>query len=486
MYKYILPVIIVLIIQFVMAVVYGKIPENMLGWLCLTVISPLITNYINIDSISKLLCYYHNWSNINSESKEVIQWIEYYLRNHVVWKKESITELALTTTSLYWSNTKKYNRPQINEFPTGWMVFAWRNQYLVANYPFPESKMFNGSGCGQYSYEKKITIFSYKSIDWQAFLDDLQNYYYSGLSESRLAVYKIGREWGDHVWMKHVFPLRDNANKTICLNNIDREKCWDSVINFFSADKELHYKKLNQVYKTSYLIEGPPGTGKSEFIFWLASYLWEGYQIPVYILNTKGMDDWTFEKSLSEIQIGFVLVDEWDLMINYSTTKDGKYLSECELGDDKKDIRKKNADNPSLKAWHDILDRISGNVIFWFTTNNLSSLENINNGSLLRKGRIDHIFHFDNLTRKEAQNLVDYYMPNSYTNDDFKDIKDKMFSIGDIIANIKDHAGFNPNMLIKDYQDRQLSKYGPILKRSGSTGNICKITNSSKTATIFG
>ena len=79
--------------------------------------------------------------------------------------------------------------------------------------------------------------------------------------------------------------------------------------------------------------------------------------------------------------------------------------------DDEENPYDRSSRMPSITAWHNIMDSVPGEVLFWFTTNNFEFLKNINHGSLVRKGRIDHIFEFNTITDDEIRRIVNKFSP---------------------------------------------------------------------------
>jgi SpoVK/Ycf46/Vps4 family AAA+-type ATPase len=213
--------------------------------------------------------------------------------------------------------------------------------------------------------------------------------------------------------------IRDNASIDVCFGNKSKEEAWNAVIDFFNVENKNYFRKINQTYKTAFLIHGPSGTGKTELLFQIASYTWSKYQKPVYIINPKGLSDNDLNEVFDKIQSGYILIDEWDLFL----VKEGS--------------GKKNGQYPSLNAWLNILDRVSGEIIFWFTSNNYEELAKYNNGALVRPGRIDHIFKFDKMTSDEVKNAWKYFNPNDNNIDNFSDESLNGITIAQIINNLK-------------------------------------------------
>jgi SpoVK/Ycf46/Vps4 family AAA+-type ATPase len=67
---------------------------------------------------------------------------------------------------------------------------------------------------------------------------------------------------------------------------------------------------------------------------------------------------------------------------------------------------------PSLNAWLNLLDRVEGEIIFWFTSNNYEKIQAFNDGALIRPGRIDNVIKFEKMTTEEVFSAWEYFKPN--------------------------------------------------------------------------
>jgi hypothetical protein len=133
--------------------------------------------------------------------------------------------------------------------------------------------------------------------------------------------------------------------------------------------------------------------------------------LPIYILNVCGMDDSELESAIDDIQYGYVLVDEWDMSIfdkkkKFQNKKDD---NDDSVDSDDSDDNDNDKTYPSLKSWLNVLDQASGEVIFWFTSNNFDRLAKFRDGALIREGRIDHIIEFNKMTSQEVRNAWYYF-----------------------------------------------------------------------------
>jgi len=395
------------------------IPQELRGWFLMSIITPVMTGILSTSNwitwIERHILYSHVLDeNINGTS--VIEWMNLYLVKNKIYSFDSLSKIITNKNSIWWDDTQtSSSRPQIYEIPSNWIVFKYNNKYLFAYYPSPIVQ--HGSGYNIKEIISHITIYSFHKIIWSNFLNDISNYYYENSNNSvKMVVYKNVDKYVDESCKSYV-NLRENASIKMCFGNQEKEKVWNSVIDFFNIETKKHFRKFNQPYKTAYLIHGPTGTGKTELLFQLVSFTWKNYQKPLFIINPTGLNDTQLEDLFNNIQTGFVLVDEWDLFL------------------DKENHKNKDEYYPSLNCWLNILDRTPGEIIFWFTTNNFQNLAKLNDGALIRPGRIDHIHKFDKMNSQEARNALNYFIPDDT---DLKSLKDSDLQ-GLTISHIVNH-----------------------------------------------
>ena len=419
--KFILPVIISYLTYQLIS--FGniniEIPTELRGWLLVSIITPLITSILSTHNFTylfqKCFIYNHTW-NTQINGNDFMEWFSIYVINNKFYSYDSLTKIINNQNSVWWDDKNTFSsRPQIHEIPAGWIIFKYNSNYLFAYFPYPVSKetMHN-----RFELVRSLTIYSFTKINWKEFNEHICNYYYDNTDTSKLTVYRNVDVYVDDS-TKIYSPLRTNASINSCFGNKTKEEAWNAVLNFFKIENKNYFKRINQAYKTAFLIHGPSGTGKTELLFQIASYTWSQYQKPVYIINPKGCSDNDLFELFNKIQSGYVLIDEWDLFL------------------DKEDTGKKDTRYPSLNAWLNLLDNVSGEIIFWFTTNNYEKLAEYNDGALVRPGRIDHIYKFDKMTPDEVRNAWSYFNPNDKEIDNYTDSQLNDITIAKIINNLK-------------------------------------------------
>ena len=417
-----------------------EIPDDLKGWVMMSVFTPIISMFLNsytiISIFKKMLCHSHSWD--NQTSPDVISWIDHYVKTNTIWSQESITEIANNKSVIWWNTYNVDNRPQTREIPIGWCIIKYKNGYILSYAPYPTARKLHFAT----EIDKSITIYSFYKINWDEFINHVKDHYYNKIISSRMITYNCNSN--GYTWSDNCLDLRPDVNKSYCFGNKAKEDCWDAVLKFFDPKTKERYRHLGQTYKTSFLIHGPPGTGKSEMILLIASSLWKKLQIPVYMLNPNGLSDSMLQSMINEISTGIVVVNEFDMGIKIDK-KMKKKMRESNNPtsdndtDDEENPYDRSSRMPSITAWHNVMDSVPGEVLFWFTTNNFEYLKNINHGSLVRKGRIDHIFEFNTITDDEIRRIVNKFSPDA----DLEGIPSGL-TIADVIANIKFNGKFIP------------------------------------------
>ena len=182
----------------------------------------------------------------------------------------------------------------------------------------------------------------------------------------------------------------------------------DDAVDKFIANKDI-YDKFGRKYKTSILLYGPPGTGKTSIIKHLAERL--DIQKIFFI-------DSLFTGSDSAAMISGIVNDD---TVDHTDTNGKECPAICVIEDMDKSIfgvgdgeHKSAKDMISKKG--QTIDKLMqfldssvspNNLILIITTNNLELLPE----PLVRSGRIDHKIYVGPLNKEEAQEMVNYYVP---------------------------------------------------------------------------
>lgn len=170
--------------------------------------------------------------------------------------------------------------------------------------------------------------------------------------------------------------------KTLDQVFIDNKDELVNDIQNFLAKKPL-YQRIGIKFKRSYLLSGPPGTGKTTLVFAIADWL----DRPVYYLNPSGFsDDNTFEDFVTTIEDdSIVLIEDVDIFWT-----------------DRDDI--KGTTKVSFQSILNVLDGVHSpdNILFFMTTNKPERFDE----ALIRKGRLDYKIHVDHPSKKMVEEFV--------------------------------------------------------------------------------
>ena len=174
---------------------------------------------------------------------------------------------------------------------------------------------------------------------------------------------------------------------TIYLENNQKNKIIKDIEKFDKSKKD--YINLGIPWKRNYLLEGPPGTGKTSLIFALASK----FNKNIHIINLgPKVDDSVFMSAVSSLPNNTILLLE-DI--------DALFID-----------RKTNDSNKSMVSFSGILNVLDGmarknGLITFLTTNYKNRLDQ----ALIRPNRIDFILNFSSATKNQVQQIFTKFFP---------------------------------------------------------------------------
>ena len=223
------------------------------------------------------------------------------------------------------------------------------------------------------------------------------------IDNDKTSVYSMTSNSGDLEFTKTINKrLRESVYvKDEILDNLEKR------IDFFAENKDW-YKKTGIPYKFNILLHGPPGTGKTTLLKYIAAYT----NRDIIFANPN---------SISSLAKGINRKNLWD-DDEMAPSKERKYI--CVLEDidcfenvqsrDDDDEQPKNLMKSVTTSMSDVLNVIDGlntpnDLIIVATTNHIEKLDS----ALLRKGRFDEVIKVDLLEKKEIMKMFSLYFPDN-------------------------------------------------------------------------
>ncbi|XWV24701.1 aaa atpase domain-containing protein [Tupanvirus deep ocean] len=217
----------------------------------------------------------------------------------------------------------------------------------------------------------------------KSFINDAEDFCKSKNNNAiQMYIFSAGRGW------ILLSKLKKRNMDTIYLPKKIKSKIIRDIEEFYKSGDE--YKKHGIPYTKKYLFHGPIATGKSSFIFALASY---------------------FSKNISMISFNNFLDDA--LLMSCVKGLDGDtilVLEDIDLLFVSKHERSET--NNSLVSFNGLLNILDGfgrkeGLVIFMTTTNIGLLE----GSLVRPGRIDDIITFETPNKKIVKEMYFDFFP---------------------------------------------------------------------------
>jgi len=171
-----------------------------------------------------------------------------------------------------------------------------------------------------------------------------------------------------------------------------KEDLMSDIRDFIGNENE--YKGYGIPYKRNYLFEGLPGTGKSSFIFAIASYL----ERDIYMISfSREMEDADLMMAITNIPDNVILVLE-----DIDSLFVGRRSNEAV------------AMNISFSSILNLLDgcAIKHGMITFMTTNYVDRLDS----ALVRQGRVDKRVKFGLLSEKQVKDMFGSFFPRQMEN----------------------------------------------------------------------
>jgi SpoVK/Ycf46/Vps4 family AAA+-type ATPase len=178
---------------------------------------------------------------------------------------------------------------------------------------------------------------------------------------------------------------------TIYLKAVEKDKIVNDIQQFI--DDEHKFRQYAIPYKRSYLLEGPPGTGKSSIIYALASH----FDLNIGIFKTT-TEKKSFENAYKSLPTNTILLIE---DIEHCITDD----------------RKKFGINDLLNVMDGVI--VKNRLLTFITTNHVEQLPKV----MMRPGRIDMIIHFTYMSKEQIIMIHSTFCKDENSEEFYKQVK---------------------------------------------------------------
>ena len=199
--------------------------------------------------------------------------------------------------------------------------------------------------------------------------------------------------WSSHKYWRLSNKCNSRSLETIFIEEKAKESLTKDMSWFLSSEDWYNIRGIS--WHRGYLLEGPPGTGKSSLTLALATY----FKKPIHLLNLSSIytdDDLQLAFSTCKSN-GILLIEDID-----ASQKDRNITKEEEEEEEKKK-------SLSLSS---LLNQLDGNlsppgIIVFMTTNYPDKLDS----AILRPGRVDFRLTLGYLTPKITEKMIQQFYP---------------------------------------------------------------------------
>ncbi len=203
------------------------------------------------------------------------------------------------------------------------------------------------------------------------------------------------------IWEPFYYQLVDHRPKramdTVYLPPALKQEIIDDILAFNAPERKAWYRERGVPYRRGYLLEGPPGTGKSTLILAIASLL----ELPIYVINVGALrNDLELMKGINAVSRGIVVLEDIDCV---KASKDRELTPEHDVNGD---VMTRGVTLTGLLNALDGVAAKEGRLLF-LSSNHPDTLD----PALIRPGRVDKRFHLPNAGLDEATEMFSRFYP---------------------------------------------------------------------------
>lgn len=297
------------------------------------------------------------------------------------------SEIGLNNKDFVYCGQFNYDKPKSVYYPLyGKTELKYHDHRVYVEYiEYPDIKSTSSSTI------KHTEVFCYiycsDSLEARKILDEFvieAKEYCKDKKDDKIVVnlYKAGCGW------IRQSELMKRDLDTIYIDKREKDNIVGDLDNFFSEKED--YKKFGIPYKRVYLFSGIPGSGKTSFIFALASKFKKNISI---ISFSSSMDDATFMNAIRFIDdTSILLLEDIDCL----------FISR----------EKRSETNSSMVTFSGLLNVLDGigrkeGLLTFMTTNHYERLDD----ALKRPGRIDYILKFSFSKKEQVKDIFNKFLP---------------------------------------------------------------------------
>lgn len=315
----------------------------------------------------------------------------FYYKLQVFLSRHDYSKKARSTSVTEWWHRKEDTWTWGLSPGTGWHFFWHKGNFYIA-YRHIDPAPATGAGGNAFGPRRGETFYFYTlGRDQKAM---------RALLEEVHGIYNDKETIPIYIWSGNDYQLAQHREKrsldTIFIPEEQKARLVDDMQRFLNS-REL-YRRRGTPYRRGYMLEGPPGTGKSSLIFALAGH----FDKPVYIVNPATMnDDNTLQRAFNEIRSnGILIIEDID---SIDVTEQRKDVKEKK---DEKDEKKSSITLSGLLNGIDGVIARDGRMLF-ITSNHANNLD----AALVRPGRVDRREYLGLMELPEALKMFDCFYP---------------------------------------------------------------------------